>query len=309
MSQTGHVTGRTRNCTKALYATLVLLCFVSCLLPGCGKPTREPSDKMLVAASIAPLADFARQVGGDLVDVELLVPPGANPHTYQVEPAQMETLSKASVLILNGVELEFWAKNAVDAAGNARLIVVESADGLKILGHGDEAHGETGNPHVWLDPMNAIYQVKKIRNALVKADPKHAAQYHANADAYTDRLNKLDADIGSQVAKWRSKSFVSFHPTWVYFAGRYGLTEAATIEESPGKEPSPKVIRHAVDVARELNAKAVFTEPQMSPKAAQVVAEEAGAKVLLLDAFGKPPDYSYIETMQSNVKTMSEALR
>lgn len=304
-----------RECTRqvahnpAVCTVALLLCALMLALAGCGKRSQRDASKMLVAASIAPLADFSRQVGGDLVEVELLVPPGSNPHTYQIEPAQMETLSKASVLILNGVGLEFWSRNAIDAADNRDLVVATTADGIEIEDHGDHAHGEMGNPHVWLDPLNAIHQVEKIRDAFIEADPTNSTAYRARADRYIAELKQLDKHIRSEVAQFKSKSFVSFHPTWVYFAHRYGLVEAATIEESPGREPSPKVIRNAIDVARRLNAKAVFTEPQMSPKAAQVVAEEAGAKVLLLDAFGKPPDYSYIEAMQSNIETMAEALR
>lgn len=300
------ITERRKHRTGIRIVT-VLLCMAAVLATGCGRQQRS-SGKMLVAASIAPMANFAKHVGGDLVEVELLVPPGSDPHTYQIEPAQMETLSSASVLVLNGAGLEFWADSAIDAANNSRLIVVRTADGLRILDHA-EADGGRGNPHVWVDPIDAIHQIGRIRDAFIKADPKHAADYKANADQYTTQLKKLDSEIRSQVRQFKSKSFVSFHPTWVYFARRYGLIEAATIEESPGKEPTPEIINHAIKVAKRLNAKAVFTEPQASPKAAQVVAEEVGAKVLLLDAFGKPPDYDYIATMRSNVQTMAEALQ
>lgn len=276
-------------------------------LAGCGKTTPRNGGKMVVVASIAPLADFARQVGRDRVQVELLVPPGSNPHTYQVQPDQMKLLSNARVLVLNGAELEFWANNVIDAADNPRLLVVETADGLKLLG--DEDHGGAGNPHVWLDPMDAIHQVEAIKDAFISADPDNASDYAHYAHNYILRLKRLDAGIRSEVAGFRSRSFVSFHPTWVYFARRYGLTEAATIEHSPGKEPSPEDIKHAVDTARRLRARAIFTERQMSPKAAEVVAEEVGARVIFLDAFGKPPRYDYIQTMRGNLRKMAEALK
>lgn len=295
---------------------LAILCVIGLFAMGCGNEAEEGSGKMLVAASIAPLSNFAKQIGGDLVKVEMLVPPGANPHTYQVEPAQMRTLSKASVLVLNGLGLEFWADKAVEAAANKNLLVVETAEGLTTIHdadehheHAGESHGAEGNPHVWLDPTDAIHQVEKIRDAFAEADPRHAETYRANADRFIADLKKLDANIKSEVAGFTSKSFVAFHPTWTYFARRYGLDEAAIIEESPGKESSPETMRHAIETARKLKARAVFAEPQMAPKAAQVVAEEVGAKVLLLDAFGEPPEYDYIEMMRSNVKKMAEALR
>lgn len=291
-----------------LAASLVCSGLVLFLLAGCGKPAGNAGGKMIVAASIAPLADFCKQVGGDWVKVEMLVPPGSNPHVYQIEPDQMAMLSKASVLVLNGVNLEFWADNVINAADNPKLIVVRTADGLRILDH-SEGEGAAGNPHVWVDPVNAIHQVENIRDAFVKADPPHAAHYRANASRYIGKLRKLDADIRAEVADFKSKSFVAFHPTWVYFAHQYGLVEAANIEQSPGKEPSPQDIARAVDTAKRLKAKAIFTEPQMSPKAAEVVADEVGAKVLILDAFGKPPGYDYIETMRENLRVMAEALK
>jgi len=108
---------------------------------------------------------------------------------------------------------------------------------------------------------------------------------------------------------FKSRSFISFHPAWVYFARRYGLTEAATIERSPGREPSPAEIREVVDTARRIRAKAIFAEPQFSPKAAEVIAGETGARVLMLDPLGKPPDYDYIKTMRDDLAQMSRALK
>lgn len=260
---------------------------------------------MVVAASIAPLADFCREVGGNHVTVELLVPPGSNPHTYQLRPDQMEMLSNASVLVLNGVRLEFWADKAVDAADNPKLVVVRTADGLRILDHTEQS----GNPHVWLDPIYAIHQVNAIRDTFIRADPAHAADYKTNAARYQAKLRQLDAYIRSRVKNFKSRSFVAFHPTWVYFARRYGLDDAATIEPSPGKEPSPADIRHAIDVARRLHVKAVFAEPQVYPKAANVVAEEVGASVVMLNALGEPPRYEYIPMMRANIESMAKVMK
>ncbi len=292
---------------KFYVAILVALGIMACM-SGCGKP-ETGQDKMIVAASIAPLYYFSQQVGGDRVKVTLLVPPGSNPHTYQIQPNQMTDLSKASVLVLNGAGLEFWADRVVDAANNPKLIVTDTADGLHFIDE-EAGHGhEHGNPHVWLDPVDAIHQVEKIRDAFVKANPQHAEEYRANADKLIERLNVLDEDIRAEVSGFRHKSFVTFHPTWTYFAHRYGLNQAAEIEPSPGKEPSPRDISQAIKIARKLKVRAIFAEPQMSPKAAQVVAEEAGAKVLLLDAFGQPPDYDYFTNMRDNLSKMAGALK
>lgn len=277
------------------------------LLAGCGAREETRDSRMLVAVSIAPLYDFARRVGGDHVQVELLVPPAASPHTYQLEPRQMKTLSKASVLVLNGIGLEYWADKAVGAAGNSGLVVVRTADGLPIRDAGDTDH-PSGNPHVWLNPVYAIRQVKVIRDALAKADPANGKAYATNATRLIGQLSDLDKEIRTTVKTFRSRSFVAFHPAWAYFADEYGLVQAAVIEDSPGKEPTSAQLRSVVETARKLKATAIFAERQFSPKSARVIADEVGAQVLQLDPLGQPPDYDYIRMMRGNIAQMSKAL-
>ena len=288
---------------------LGVLAALAVLVVGCADSTEESSGKMLVAASIAPLADFAQKVGGDLVEVELLVAPGASPHTYQLTPHQMKVLSKASVLVLNGVDLEFWADKAVAAADNPKMIVIRTAEGLDIIDTSEEEHEEDGNPHVWLSPVCAIHQVQAIRDAFVEADPDHENEYAANARAFIAELEKLDEEIREQAGSFSTKQFVAFHSSWVYFAREYGLVQAGVIERSPGVEPSPSEVRDVIDTARRLKAKAIFAEPQFSAKAAEIVAEESNSKVLLLDPLGSTGNYDYVETMRANLARMSEALK
>lgn len=267
----------------------------------------DAGDKLLVAASILPLADFARQVGGERTEVETLVPPGASPHTYELTPAQLKLVSLARVLVLNGVGLEFWADKMISAAHNPQLIVVRTAEGLNILaGDADEPGG---NPHVWLSPVNAIHQVEMIREALMRADPAGTDTYRANAARYIAELRALDKEIRSTVATFSQPKFIAFHAAWVYFARDYGLQEAAVVEGAPGREPSPAEIAGIIRTAKAIGARAIFAEPQFSQKAAQVIAEESGAKVLLLNALGQPPSYSYLNLMHYNLEQMSKALR
>jgi len=187
--------------------------------------------------------------------------------------------------------------------------VVRTAEGLSDLERGDHHGRRDVNPHVWLDPVYAIHQVEAIRDAFCRVDPAHARDYSANAESYIGRLRRLHSEISKTVKTFRSRDFVAFHPAWVYFARRYGLRQAAVIEESPGKEPSAAHIRDVVETMRRVGAAAVFAEPQLSPKAAEVVAAETGASVLYLDPLGKPPDYDYIATMRANIEQMAKALR
>ncbi|HUJ86397.1 MAG TPA: metal ABC transporter substrate-binding protein [Burkholderiales bacterium] len=281
-------------------APLLLVALLACARAAAAAP-------LPVAASILPLADFARQVGGGRVAVETLVPPGASPHTYEPTPAQLRRLSRARVLVLNGVGLEFWADKVIAAVGNPRLIVVRTADGLPLLGGDADSPG--GNPHVWLSPRNAIHQVEAVRDALERADPAGAAAYGANAARYVTELHALDREIRAEVATFRTRRFIAFHAAWVYFARDYGLDQAGAIETSPGREPSPGEVAAIIRTAKAIGARAIFAEAEFPAQAARVIAQESGAKVLLLQVLGKPPTYRYLDTMRYDLAQMAEALR
>jgi len=270
-----------------------------------------------VAASILPLADFVRQVGGPEVEVELLVPPGASVHTYEPTPAQVEFLARARLLVINGVELEFWAGDVVDAAGNAELLVVDTSKGIKIIEE-EEAHREGekeheyagGNPHIWLNPLNAVIQMEHIRDALIHVDPEHKELYTQNAARFRSELKALDEEIRAEVSTWRGREFVAFHSAYIYFARRYGLKQVAVIEEFPGKEPNPQQLAHIIEETRELEAKAIFSEPQLPAKAAHTIAEEAGKTVVTLDPLGGGEGRAtYLELMRHNLGQMAKALK
>jgi zinc transport system substrate-binding protein len=285
-----------------LHILLGLALFASLALNNADVRAQE---RLAVAASILPLADFARQVGGERIRVETLIPAGASPHTYEPTPAQLRFLSRARVLVLNGVGLEFWADKVIAAVDNAKLVVVRTADDLKILAGDPDEPG--GNPHVWLSPREAIHQVEMIRDALVRADPAGTATYHANAARYVGELRAFDAEIRATVATFPQRKFIAFHAAWAYFARDYGLEQAAVIERSPGREPSPAEIAGIIRTARAIGAKAIFAEPQFPASAARVIAEESGAAVLLLDPLGKPPD-TYLGLMRSNLAQISKGL-
>ena len=312
---------------KILLTVLSTLVLVTFLLGGCGsRPTPSTeftlseveglrtgpdAGKVKVAVSIAPLADLARQVGGEHVAVTTLVPPAASPHTYEPTPAQVREVAEANVLALIGLGFEFWAEDMIESAANPDLIVVHTSEGIEVIHDEHEHEGyDLGNPHVWLDPRNAMVQVRHLRDALIEADPAHQAGYEANAEAYLAQLEALDEEIAAQVATWSHREFIAFHPAWVYFAQRYGLMQAAVVERSPGKEPSPAELAEIIEIARRIGARAIFAEPQFSPKAVETIAAESGAQVLFLNPLGGADGpTSYLEMMRYNVAQMEKALK
>ena len=287
----------------------MLLSALGLTLAGCGRQAdpEQADARLQVVASVLPMADFARQVGGDRVRVEALVPAGASPHTYDLTPAQMKAVARARVLILNGVGLEFWADKVVSSAGNPNLVVVTASDGLKIIaGDADEPGG---NPHTWLSPVNAMRQVEKICRALIQVDPAGSGVYRANADRFQRELRALDEEIRAAVAGFSTRKFIAFHAAWSYFAADYGLEETAVVERRPGQEPSPAEIADIVRKSKEIKTKAIFAEPQFSSKAAEAIAEECGARVLFLNPIGIPPENRYLDLMRYNLGQISLVMR
>ena len=319
--------------TFILHSSFSIL-LVTFLLGGCGDTPGPSAGKIKVAVSVAPLADLAQQVGGEHVTVTTLVPPAASPHTYEPTPAQVKEVAEANVLALIGLGFEFWAEDVIESAANPDLIVVRTSEGIEIIHHEpafsldlqSSPEHEIGNPHIWLDPQNAMVQVRHLREALIEADPAHQAGYEANAQAYLAQLEALDEEIAVQVATWSHREFIAFHPSWVYFAKRYGLVQAAVVERTPGKEPSPAELAEIIETARRIGARAIFAEPQFSPKAAETIAAESGAPVLSHTPGGGAlphapegavgPDLppvdgptSYLEMMRYNVAQMEKALK
>ncbi len=295
-----------------LLGTVIIVLLPTLLLAGCGSSESAANGKMPVVVSILPLADLAAQVGGNRIEISnILVPPGSSPHTFEPTPSQIRAVAGAKVMVLVGLHLEYWADKVIDASGNQKMVVVNTSRGIATI-TGDADNGGAGgvNPHVWLDPMNAIIMVENIRDGLIQADPAGKAVYEANAAAYIKQLRTLNDEVRQQVRSFHSKKFIAFHPAWVYFAREYGLEQAAVVESTPGKEPSPAEIAKIVQTAKALQAKAIFAEPQFSPKAAQAIAEECGAKVLFLDPLGSSlHDRSYIHLIHYNVDQMAKALR
>jgi zinc transport system substrate-binding protein len=286
---------------------------VVALFGGIACERQTSSGKLTVVATIFPLADFVKNVAGDKVEVVTLLKPGDSPHTYAERPSYSKAVARAKLLVVNGAGLDFWVEKLKSAASDNMVELDTSAilekEGLLLSG--DEHDGGV-NPHYWLDPVLAQKQVEVIAAALIAVDPDNKDFYSENAADYIAQLQSLDEEIKSMTQSFSSREFITFHPAWTYFARRYGLVEAAVIEEAPGKEPSPEYIGHVIDVAKALKVKAIFAEPQFSTKWAESIAKDGGAKVLLLDPIGGadlPGRDSYIALMRYNVGQMGEAMQ
>jgi zinc transport system substrate-binding protein len=298
---------------------MLTACVVLALLAG---PAGAAPGKLRVAASLTPLGDFCRQIGGDLVEVQVLIPPGASPHVFEPSPSEVNRVMQAQVVVYIGAGLEPWMDKILRARGTAGLTVVEATQGIPLIQGveehpGEAAHEEhvkhshaSGNPHVWLDPVLAQEICRKIAAAFIKTDPDHLQAYEQNLGRYLTALQELDRDIRQQVQTWRIHDFVSFHDAFAYFARRYHLHVAGVIEAAPGWEPSPRYLAAIISTIRQRGIRVVFAEPQLNPQIAEVIAREAGAKVLMLDPVGGRPPYgsNYLQLMRYNLAEMARAM-
>ena len=289
------------------------------LLWGCFSPPSS-NDKVKVTASIFPLADIAASVGGDWVEVQVLIPAGASPHVFEPTPEAFRQFAKTRLFVMVGAGLEFWAQELIAAVADETPAVVRAADGVQLIqmtAHQEEGsephlhdHG-LGNPHVWLDPMVAISLAENIGQALMHLDPEHSQEYGEHLATYQEQLRALDEHIRETAGQFRIKEYVAFHPAWSYFARRYGLVEVGVIQESPGREPTPKHLQSIIRTIQDHGIRAVFAEPQFNPSAASVLASEANVRVLILDPLGGPDlpgRDSYIGLMEYNLKMIREAM-
>ena len=307
--------------TTVVARTLLVVVLLLALLGTVGCKPSASGDKLKVVATIFPLADFVKNVAGDKAEVVALLQPGDSPHTYEPSPDDMKSVAEASLLVINGAGLDFWVEKVKSAASPDLMVVdtsiIPAMEGALLSGDEheseDTAHGGV-NPHFWLDPVLAQKQVEAIAAALVMVDPENKGFYLANAAKYIGELKSLDREIREETDGFSTRSFITFHPAWTYFASRYGLTEAAVIEEAPGKAPTIDDIKRIVDVVRDLKVRAIFAEPQFNPAAAQRIAEDSGGdvRVLFLDPIGGadlPGRDSYIALMRYNVGQMGEAMQ
>jgi zinc transport system substrate-binding protein len=280
------------------------------------------AEKIPVIASIYPVADMVRQVGGDRVKVTCVLPPGASPHTFEPKPSLVRAFSSARIFFMIGAGLEFWAGKFIKLAGPNLLPVVLS-QGVDLIASTDHDHEHesvshlhkkepvVANPHIWLDPVIAKSMVNKITAALCKVDPAHLPYYHQRSWNYLKKLDGLDHLITTTIARFKNKKYVAFHPAWDYFARQYGLEPAGVIEAAPGRNPTPQQIKNIIAAVKHNHIRAVFAEPQLNPRAAEIIAKEAHVKVLLLDPIGGPkqPDKNtYVNLMIHNLNILKEAM-
>ena len=293
-----------------LLGTLIL---ASCIL-GCLAPQGDQAEegKIGVIVSIAPQAEFVERVGGDHVRVTVMVPPGASPHTYEPTAGQLRAVSTAQLyaLVGSGIEFELVWFDKIRAV-NHEMLVVDCSRGIALSGEEHEHDRAEGlveehsgaDPHIWLSPRNAMVMVTNICDGLSTIDPEHEAEYIANRDRYLQELEEVDAFIHQQLDPYgKHRAFLTYHPSFGYFAAEYNLTQIAI--EHEGKAPTPQVIQTSIDYAEQFNLSYVYVAPQFATRDAETIAQEINGAIIYLDPL--PREYS--ATMRNIATSLAREL-
>ncbi|MEW5831111.1 MAG: zinc ABC transporter substrate-binding protein [Chloroflexota bacterium] len=295
--------------------SVLVFTFIGLALAGCGPSPAATGGGPKVLASTTFLADMAQNVAGERLEVESLLPAGADPHAYEVAPSDVAKVAASTVLIVNGLEYEHFIESLLENAGGERMIVTAS-NGLKPHEMEDSDH-TAGDPHLWLDPARVVTYVENIRDGLIEADPEGAGIYRANAEAYIAQLTDLDAWISGQVAQIQAgrRLLVTNHEALGYFAERYGFAVVGTVIPSLSSEAatSAQGLATVVEQIKATGAPAIFLGEVENPDLANQIAAETGVKVvsgLYLESLTDgPPAATYIDMMKYNVSLIVEALK
>jgi len=270
---------------KLIYVLVVIL--LSC------QPQQKEAVNM-ITVSILPQKYFVDQIAGNLVKVNVLVPPGASIHSYEVLPSQMKDLARSKAWLQIGL-LTFeqaWKTKFADI--NKNLVIVNCSEGITPIAgseHNEEGHQHAANeafdPHIWLAPAEVKIIAKNTLDALEAKFPQHSSIFEANYTRFIARIDSITQQIDQKLSPLKSRTVLIFHPALAYYARQFRLSQMAL--EFDGKEPSPRHMKEIVDLAHEQNIHIIFIQKEFDPSFAQQLSLEIDGKVVIID----PLDYNW----------------
>jgi zinc transport system substrate-binding protein len=269
----------------------------------------EDDERLSVVASFYPLYYFADYIGGDNASVSLLIPDNVEPHSWSPSVSDLVAVSKTDVFIYNGHGFEPWIDSFTDQLKEG-VTTVDTSEGMDVL-YDDETVSEL-DPHFWLDPLAAAVQAENIADAMVAADPDHAAYYQDNCGELVERLVQLDADFKAGLENKTKDVIVTTHEGFDYMALRYNFTAYGAVGISGEDQPSAGEMADLVDLVEELDIDYIYSEPLFDDAIMQQISDETGAEVLILDGVhgrsGPHADMDYFEIMYENLESLRKGL-
>ncbi|XCA83219.1 zinc ABC transporter substrate-binding protein [Exiguobacterium mexicanum] len=316
------------------------------LLGGCASneesgATEETSDQLTVYASTFALKSFAEEIGGDRVRVEMVIPPGADPHTYEPTSKQMTDIAEADLFLTVGHDLEPYVESMEKSLANENVTFVKTAEDVTLLSaedtvhvHGEDEHGHEEDdhaeeeashseddghnhgqydPHVWLDPMNAVSMAEAVEAAFSEQAPDYKDEFADRLSTFKEEADTLDAELKAAVDGGSKSELLVTHAAYGYLAERYGFDQLPITGLTPSEEPSQQALKRVIEEAQLHDLTHIAFEDTVTPKVAQVVQNEIGAETVTiynLESVTKEQmDKTYFDLMRENVKALETALK
>ena len=306
---------------KNILKILVSIIAISFCMAGCTGNTikKKQNGKLKVIASFYTMYDFAKKIGGDKVEVTDMVPAGTEPHDWEPSTKDLIEMEKSDVFIYNGAGMEQWVDDVLESLDTEELTTVKASKGIKLLKNEgahehDHAQSSENDPHVWLDQENAKKEMKNIKDALIKADPKNGSYYEANYKKYAKECDELNTLYKEELSKLKKKELVVAHEAFGYLCHAYGLEQMGIEGLSADDEPDPKQMSEVIDFAKKHKVKTIFFEELVSPKVAKTIAKETGATAKMLNPLEGLSNKKikagedYFSVMKQNLSAIKEAL-
>lgn len=259
------------------------------------------------------MKEFVTAVGKDKVEVATIIPDGMEPHDFEPKAQDIAGLSSAKIFVYSGLGMEAWAEEAIKAADNTDLIIVEASKGADVIENTDqeeiEEHGQY-DPHIWLSLKGAESEVKNIKDALVQADPSNKDYYEANCDDFISQLEDLYNEYNEKFQSVEKKSFVTGHAAFGYLCRDFGLEQNSVEDTFAEGEPSAQQLTELVEYCKENDVSTIFAEEMASQEVSQTLADEVGAKVdTIYTMESNEDDMTYLERMSDNLAKIYESLK
>ncbi len=292
----------------ALPHILILVLLISAIiisLTGCTPKTKKTNKGIQVFVSIEPQKYFVERIGGEYIDVEVMVKQGQNPATYEPTPIQIAKLGASSAFFSIGVPFESSFLNKI-SSNLPNLNLIDTSAGIdkrKITEHDHGENSEQLDPHIWMSPVLVQQQASIILKTLIKLEPEHSNYFTKNYNKFVSDLKEINLELINILEDYKGGTMFVYHPSFGYFADLYGLKQLA-IEEA-GKEPSPRVLEKIIKNIIAENVKVIFVQPEFQSSSIKVITEATGAAVISVN----PLSYNYLENLRYIAETMGESLK
>lgn len=295
---------------------LSFFCVIACVMGFTACSDKADDEKISVYTSFYAMYDFAREIGGDHINLYNVCPTGTEPHDFEPTAQDMAKISDGDVFIYNGLGMESWTNSSFfKILEGSDVITVNTSDNIGLTAdlHEETEHDDThhhADIHIWLNPSNAYIQMEAIANAFIKADPNNSEYYTKRLDECKIKIDTLISDYETAVSEFASKNIITSHEAYSNLCNKFNLTQIALNGTDNSQEPTPARLVEITEYIKTNNIKYIFSEPLGTGAVAETVAKDTGCEILVLDPFeGSTENKDYFTVMYKNLEALKTALK